>query len=41
MVSHIEEALRPLLHSPAPLYGEKGAAELPSRSRSALIRNKA
>lgn len=41
MLCHIQEALRPLLQSPAALYGEKGAAELSSRATSALIRNKA
>ena len=41
MLSHIQEALRPLLHTPAPLYGERGAAEPSSRAASALIHNKA
>jgi flagellar biosynthesis/type III secretory pathway chaperone len=39
MLEHIQEALRPLLHSAAPLYGENGAAE-PAMRMCALIHNK-
>lgn len=38
-LAHIQEALRPLLHSVAPLYGETGAEE-PLRPTSALIHSK-
>jgi flagellar biosynthesis/type III secretory pathway chaperone len=40
MLAHIHEALRPLLHSTAPLYSETGAAE-PPKPTSALIHSKA
>jgi hypothetical protein len=40
LLAHIQEALRPLLHSAAPLYGETGVAERP-KSMSALIHSKA
>ena len=39
LLAHIQEALRPLLSSAAPLYSENGTAE-PPRSASALIRSK-
>jgi flagellar biosynthesis/type III secretory pathway chaperone len=39
MLEHIQEALRPLVHSAAPVYGENGAAE-PSRPMCSLIHNK-
>ena len=39
LLGHIQEALRPLLRSVAPLYSETGAAE-PARPPSALIHSK-
>jgi flagellar biosynthesis/type III secretory pathway chaperone len=39
LLAHIQEALRPLLRSAAPLYSEAGTAE-PARPPSALIHSK-
>jgi flagellar biosynthesis/type III secretory pathway chaperone len=39
LLAHIQEALRPLMRSAAPLYSETGTAE-PSRTESALIHSK-
>lgn len=39
LFAHIQEALRPLMRSAAPLYTETGTAE-PSRTRSAIIHSK-